>query len=319
MHDRRGGPSPGAGGRRPAGSVETTHRLVDVAYAIHQRDAWAAGKAAFMPRALIQATLPHRDPGDVPLFVRRNGDHELALQPGPRNGLPYGSYPRLVLAWLTTEAVRTNSRRVVLGASLNGFMRELGLVPSGGEWGTVGRFRDQVIRLFTARITASRAGEGTYQFQSGEVATDVALWWDPVGPGDLDRPESVAVLGEAFFEEAVRGPVPFDLRVLREIKQSALGIDLYTWLTYRLARMQTSKAPTKPVVLSWNQLHDQFGADMKETKTFARNAKRELARLQVLWPQLRYETPRGRLVLHPGLPHVPRRPGRSPAAASESG
>lgn len=288
--------------------VEKTHRLVDAAYAIHQKDAWKSGNAAFVGRTLVLATLPHRDPGAVAVFVRTNGDYELAIQPGPWTGLPYGSYPRLILMWLTTEAVKTKSPRITLGPSLNGFMRELGLVPSGGEWGTITRFRDQMERLFSSRIATAYRAEGEVRFRSVEIASELDLWWDPKSPKEVTSPNSVVVLGERFFAEVTEHPVPIDVRVLREVKQSALAIDLYAWLTHRLARAQGSRTPQKPVVLSWQQLHDQFGTAYKEARFFAAEAKKELRRIQVVWPELRYETPRGRLVLYPGEPHVPRKP-----------
>ena len=63
----------------------------------------------FLARALVQATLPHSDPKSNE-FVRRNGHLTLSIM-APRNvGLPYGRYPRLVLAYLSTEAVRRKTR-----------------------------------------------------------------------------------------------------------------------------------------------------------------------------------------------------------------
>ena len=61
-----------------------------------------------------------------------------------RVGLPYGSLPRLLVAWLTTEAVRTREREIVLGERLSEFMAKLDLVPTGGPWGTIIRLRDQM-------------------------------------------------------------------------------------------------------------------------------------------------------------------------------
>ena len=37
---------------------------------------------ALMVRELVLVTLPHKDPGDVPEWVRRNGNITLAVQPG---------------------------------------------------------------------------------------------------------------------------------------------------------------------------------------------------------------------------------------------
>ena len=45
---------------------------------------------------------------------------------GIDNKLPYGNFPRLILAWVCTEAVRTQSRELVLGRSLSEFMGRFG-------------------------------------------------------------------------------------------------------------------------------------------------------------------------------------------------
>ena len=47
--------------------------------------------------------------------------------------LPYGNIPRLLLAWVCTEAVRTQSRELVLGRSLYEFMRKLGMDDRSGS------------------------------------------------------------------------------------------------------------------------------------------------------------------------------------------
>ena len=49
-----------------------------------------------------------------------------------QTGLPFGNLSRLLLAWVCTEAVRTQSRELFLGPSLSGFMRRLGMAPIGG-------------------------------------------------------------------------------------------------------------------------------------------------------------------------------------------
>ena len=54
-----------------------------------------------MARAMVQATLPHRKvQGNE--FERRNGAFTLSLMAPAKIGLPYGSIPRLLLAWVTT-------------------------------------------------------------------------------------------------------------------------------------------------------------------------------------------------------------------------
>src|ERR1039457_6256369 len=97
----------------------------------------------FTSRILAQATMPHRNPGDVRQWERSNGALRLVIQPGPDGALPYGSIPRLLLAWVTTEAVRTKERELVLGNTLSSFLDALGLGRTGGEKGDITRLRRQ--------------------------------------------------------------------------------------------------------------------------------------------------------------------------------
>jgi len=145
-----------------------TLKLVEEALAIEAEEAKAAGALGFMARMLVQATMPHRDPGEVAAWGRRNGSFSLVIQPGmiiepkthlPQSvGLPYGSLPRLLLAWISTEAVRNREPLVVLGDTLSAFMRELDLVPTGGRWGSITRLRMQMKRLFPLPSPAPMTG-----------------------------------------------------------------------------------------------------------------------------------------------------------------
>ena len=90
-------------------SPENLNSLVNQALAIEDADAREAGALGFMARAMVQATLPHRKV-DSTYFERKNGAFTLTMQALPKVGLPYGALPRLLLAWTTTEAVKTKSR-----------------------------------------------------------------------------------------------------------------------------------------------------------------------------------------------------------------
>ena len=129
-------------------------KLLDAAEAIRSEP--DAAEAAFMARQLVQCTLPHANPGNVPLWKRSNGNLTLGiqqgydLQTGKAIGYPFGSIPRLLLFWITTEAVQTKTRRLELGKSLSAFMRDIGLDPNTGRGkrGDAPRLRDQMRRLF---------------------------------------------------------------------------------------------------------------------------------------------------------------------------
>ena len=134
--------------------TENLDKLVRQALMIEAEDARQAGAVRFMARALTQATMPHKaTPGNE--FKRRNGSFTLSMLSPSDIGLPYGSIPRLLVSWLTTEAVRSKSPVLELGPSLSAFMAELDLTPTGGRWGSITRLRDQMTRLFASSVTLS--------------------------------------------------------------------------------------------------------------------------------------------------------------------
>ena len=95
-------------------NVQKLTKLADEALGIEFREAREANALGYMARVLVQATMPHNKM-DSDVFERRNGAFSMAMIAHPRVGLPYGTYPRLLLSWLTTEAVRTKNHILVLG------------------------------------------------------------------------------------------------------------------------------------------------------------------------------------------------------------
>ena len=87
----------------------------------------------FMARMMALCSLPRTNPGATLQYKRVNGPYKLVMIAGADCKLPFGNLPRLLLAWVSTEAVRTQSREIVLGRSLAEFMRTLGVYSSGGR------------------------------------------------------------------------------------------------------------------------------------------------------------------------------------------
>ena len=83
----------------------------------------AAPDRGFMARMMALCSLPRTNPRDRLRYVRRNGPYTLVMNAGGLYKLPFGHLPRLLMAWISTEAVRTQSRVLVLGDSLSDFMR----------------------------------------------------------------------------------------------------------------------------------------------------------------------------------------------------
>lgn len=257
-----------------------------------------AHELAFTARILVQITLPHRNPQSV-FFERRNGSATLRLAAtDPMIGLPYGRYPRLLLAYLGQQAVRTRSRTIFLGESLNEFTRRLGLPAITGKRGTAERLRDQMRRLFGAAVALSWSGDpegpgaATWEARRFLLADSESLAWDPRSPDQLALWDSHVVLSEKFYEALLAHPVPLNMFALRELR-SPLALDLYAWLGWRLTYLR------KPTTIPWGALHRQFGADYSRTRDFKAKASHAFRQVLTWHPEVRIEAASKGLVLRP--------------------
>ena len=93
------------------------------------------------------------------------------------------------------------------------------LVPIGdalsGMGGPVKTIRD-------ASPQAARHGD---QFVSSLIAERGEFWWNERKPDEPMLWDSKIYLGEAFFNEIIRHPVPLDMNTLTVLKRSPLGLE----------------------------------------------------------------------------------------------
>ena len=174
------------------------------------------------------------------------------MQAGPETKLPFGTNPRLILAWVCTEAVRTGSRDIVLGRSLSEFMRKLGISSTDGRGQA--RLRNQMERLFSCNVSMIYKDDNHRASAFAVLADLTDFWWNPKQPNQRGLWESKVRLSESFFNEIVSHPVPIDMNTLKALKRSPLGLDLYLWLVYRTFPLRA------PLRLTWRQVYSQFGA-----------------------------------------------------------
>jgi Plasmid encoded RepA protein len=278
--------------------------IIGQALLLDQEDAYAAGQVGFLARALVQATLPHSDP-KANEFVRHNGHYTLSILAPKDVGLPYGRYPRLVLAYLNTEAVKRKTRHIELDHHFSHLCAALGVPPTTGPRGSLPMLREQMQRLFASTFQCVLHDEekGRHAGDGFLVAENRALWWDPRrDTGDTSWGSHV-VLSERFFREATEAPVPLDLRVLRALR-SPFEIDIYVWLTWRFFRLR------KPVAIPWSSLQLQFGCGYKNPRHFKRRFLRYLESVISYYPEVRLTNTGTGLMLRPSPPHVAPRSSR---------
>ena len=248
-------------------------------------------------------SLPRTNPGNQHQYKRVNGPFKLIMSVSGDHKLPFGNLPRLLLAWVCTEAVRTQSRTLILGPSLAKFMKTLGVYSSGGGRDQI-KLRNQMKRLFGCTVSMIYEDEHGEQFVSSLIAERGEFWWNERKPGERVLWDSKIRLGEAFFNEIINHPVPLDTNILTALKRSSLGLDLYLWLVYRTFTLRAT------LRLSWRQVYRQFGAhpakasNNNTVQAFRYKILRELKKIKLAWPELNYTTPPGVLILYPSTPAI---------------
>ena len=268
----------------------------------------------FMARTMALCSLPRSNPGHRLQYKRVNGPFTLIMYSSGETKLPFGNFPRLILAWVSTEAVRTQNRVLILGSSLAKFMRELGVYSSGG--GNVHtKLRNQMKRLFGCTVQL------TYKEENGEATVNTVIadrtefWWNERKPDQSSLWDSKIELSEKFFNEIIRHPVPLDMNTLKALKRSSLGLDLYLWLVYRTFPLRA------PQPITWKQMYRQFGSDPAKAsdnvtvQNFRRELLRELKKIKLAWSGLNYTTAPGVLIVLPSTPAIA--PSSDPARLVE--
>ena len=256
-----------------------------------------------------QAALPHRRlPNDTAWQVTTDRV-TLIVQPGLRPapdgtpvsvGVPYGSRARLILLFLQTEAVRTNSREVELGRSLHAWLRRLE-IPIGGK--QMASVRDQAERISRCRLSF-QIKQGTRTGLVNQHILDTSMFIeDDSAQGGLFVER--ASLSQSFFEELKKHPVPVEEAAVRQIANNSLALDVYCWLAYRLHSLD------QPITISWKALHGQFGRSVARLDHFKEHFRTVLALATSVYPDADVEengTGSG-LILKPSKPPVPTKAG----------
>jgi hypothetical protein len=264
-------------------------KIIRTAQDVFYLPAEEAGELAFMSKCFIQATLPHSDPGKVEGWGRRSGDYSLSIQPGGylddeghwvNTGVPYGSIPRLILAWLNAEVLKTASKELALGKSFSEYLRKLGYGTTGGAKGDMTRVRNQSQRLFSSKISLVYKGSGKLTVTNALLADYAEYFWDPIRPEQQSLWESRIILSEQFFKVLKSSPVPLDWRILKALKQSPMALDLYMWLSYRMFSLK------KPQKIAWETLSLQFGSDYKSIRHFRSKVRDTLPKIKAVWQDL---------------------------------
>jgi hypothetical protein len=290
----------------PGSGVEQRQLELVQSVAIESQEAEAEAERrqlGYCCRILVQTTLPHSRPiPGVTEYVRRNGKLTLMVKASSEYGLPYGRYPRQLLGILCGEAVRTRSPEIDIDVSLRAFVEnKLRRKYSAGKRGTATAIKDQLIRLSLADIQAEWREEGKCAFRRLSPITKTVVFWDPEDHRQIVDWQAQLTLSHEFFQELIAHPIPVNLDTLASF-QSAMKMDIYTWLTYRFSYLSAR------TVVPWEGLQGQFGCGYPTTKRGMRNFRvefcRDLKGVLEKYPQARVVPTSEGVQLDPSPPHV---------------
>jgi hypothetical protein len=203
----------------------------------------------------------------------------------------------MILLYLQTQAVRTKSPEVELGASMREWLGRMG-IPIGGK--SLKDVRDQADRISACTLTFQWHGGRKVSFVKDSIVRGGIQLWQ----GDADQPRlwiDTVRLSETFFQALKEHPVPVAEPALREIASDSPALDAYIWLAYRLHSLD------RPTPVTWAALHSQFGFGYARLRDFRKNFSATIQRALAVYPDARVDIDDAGLTLHPSHPPIPER------------
>ena len=163
-------------------------------------------------------------------------------------------------------------------------------------------------RLFNAHVQLIYKDVRGEANVSSSVADRSEFWWNERKPDEPSLWESKIYLGEVFFNEIVRHPVPIDMNTLtgpqtlvRWASISTCGRSPTGSSRLNVLRMHLSWQQTLPPVRSGP------GQSQRQpycSEIFVRDCLRELKKIKLAWPGLNCSLGKGVLILLPSTPTI---------------
>lgn len=276
----------------------------------------------YTSRLFVQAIFPYRhSEGNERKVNTANG----TIHVYSPNGLPYGKYPRLIMAYIITRAVEnagklregkideTEARRIPLGHSMSHFLQTIGITGrgTGGVNGNLSNIREQLIRLAASTITAQSDNGIHARGRNTQILEDWNLWFDPRDPNQTSFMESELVLTPQFFEHVAKSPIPIDLTVLRELTKPR-SMDLYIWLTVK--QFWLAKTNRDAYTFTWEMIAEHFATaevtSASQMRDFRRRTKEAIADVVKTWPSCGIEADSKGVTVTRTAPSIQQKPPR---------
>lgn len=275
--------------REELAGMSREQRRRSIAREVIESEGPAAENLRYMPTPLAICGLPYKKlDTDGKEFIREQGRMRIVVTPGnltDPNGkriqqpVPYGPKARLIMAHLSTEALRNKSPTIKTASSFTAFLRDLGFNRRGGERGNIKPFKEQLQALAACRMEIAAWNGKQSATVDVKPFSKMQLWFSD-NPDQQSLWPNTIQFSKDFFEQLQNHALPIDVRVLKALSNSARRLDLMMWVTYRITRLNTK------LVLDWGPLKGQFGEGYARDRDFRAALVDDLAALKELFPKL---------------------------------
>ncbi|MBF0889483.1 MULTISPECIES: replication protein RepA [Gluconobacter] len=288
-------------GRQGALQLDIDRRVIDIASGYMSSEELGIG---FLYSGWAQAALPHRRLKSSAAWQVKSDHVTLLVEPGRRPGkdaepeyvgVPYGSKARLIMLYLQTEALKTNSREIEIGKSLRSWLNRMG-IPIGGK--AVADVRDQAERIARCRLSFHiKTADSTGFLNQNIIDSGMITEYDDATGKPTSFLDAVK-LSENFFQQLKRHPVPIEEAAIRHLNGHSQALDIYCWLAYRLHVLK------KPTPVTWAALKLQFGPGVARMDHFRTGFLDNLGLALAVYPAAKVDVDRTGATLFPSPPPV---------------
>lgn len=277
-------------------------------------------EVSFLQNGFCQVGLPLRKPHDGAVWNRHNGAVSLTIKPyedylpdgTPISvGVPYGPKARLLLMYFATHLQAhggaSDDRWIEFGP-ITKWLREVGIAPTGGRRGSIRATKDQLLRLSLASFSLITDHLQRVHFRNEPLVAEAVYDKADIEAylagdiGGMEWPHGVK-LSETAYQSFLRYVTPITSERLRLVADSAMAIDLFSYLAHTLPRLPDGT----PQHVTWGRLREVFGSSGYDS-VFRREYQSALQKAVAAYPEADIEEAGdgNGLVLRRSDPPVPR-------------
>lgn len=264
------------------------------------------GHTIYMLSAMCQTSLPINKPhnntkmwesinGKVSVMIESGGVYDINNKWFPL-GLPYGIKPRIILNYMNTKAILSQSPIIQLEDSLRSFIDKIGIDTNGRSYRVI---KDQLAKLTTSHITIGTRIKNIHTNIIGTIIKRFDTWFPKNKHQRILWPLEIE-LSKDYFETLMEHSVPLDKRAINLLKNSALELDIYSMLSERLHRIK----PNEPHIFTWGDLWKLYGRGYKRCRDFKSRFKKHLINVKSVYKEASFNYDNKGLILYNSSPPI---------------